>query len=124
MRNRGTESQSNRDKDDTNDTEDVPPLAACIKTLPEAVRCSLEHGFNKSSLFIFARALMAFGITTKTRIRKEESGNAFSLWWNTAKPILPPDADFDEYRMVFEDAFAKARSPLGANPLQEAVRRA
>ena len=49
---------------------------------------------------------------------------AFAQWWNTAKPLLPPDADFDEWRFDFDATFAKTHAALGANSLQEAIRRA
>jgi hypothetical protein len=40
---------------------------------------------------------------------------------NRAKPQLPLDADFDEWRFDFENSYAHARTPLGANPLEEAI---
>lgn len=116
--------RDNRVTHATQETEDVPPLARCVKTLPEAVQLSLKDGVNERCLFTFARALKAFEITTGTRLSPDDLARAFSLWWNTTKPQLLPEADFDEYRFVFEDVFARTRSPLGANHLREAIRRA
>jgi hypothetical protein len=113
-----------RDKKVTHETEVFRPLAVSIKTLPEAVQLSLEGGLNEKCLFVFARALRAFEITTNRRLSAQDAAAAFALWWNTAKPLLPPDADFDEWRFVFEDTFAKTKVALGANPLDEAIRRA
>jgi hypothetical protein len=119
MRYRDTEKPSDGDADDTQETEEVPPLAACVKTLPEAVQLSLDAGLTEKSLFIFARALKAFEITNNRRLPPLELQAAFVQWWNASKAILPPDADFDEWRFDFEDTFAKTHAALGANPLRE-----
>jgi hypothetical protein len=124
MSNRETETQSYGETEDTQETEDVPPLAASVKTLQEAVQLSLKDGLNKDCLFTFARALKAFEITTDRRLPPEELQAAFSLWWSAAKPFLSPDADPDEWRFDFEDTFAKTHAPLGSNSLEEAIRRA
>jgi hypothetical protein len=124
MSNGDTEKQSYRDTDGTQETQDVPPLAASVKTLPEAVQLSLKTGLTKNSLFLFSRALRAFETTNQRRLPPKEVEVAFSLWWSTAKPLLPPDADFDEWRFVFLDTFEKTKVALGANPLDEAIRRA
>ena len=121
---RETEKQRHGDTDETEETEEVPPLAAPVKTLQEAVQISLAAGINDKCLFLFARAIKAFEITNNRRLPPAELQNAFALWWSTAKPILPPDADHDEWRFDFEDTFAKTHAPLGANSLEEAIRRA
>ena len=100
------------------------PLAASIKTLQEAVQLSLKDGLHKDCLFCFARALKAFEITHDRRLASKKMEAAFSLWWNTAKPLLPSEAEFDEWRFDFEATFAKTNAPLGSNSLQEAIRRA
>jgi hypothetical protein len=89
-------------------------------TLPEAVQLSLKAGLNKNSLFNFSHALRAFEITSNRRLPPKEVEVAFSLWWSTAKPAT----DFDEWRFVFLNTFKKTRVALGANPLNEAIRRA
>lgn len=81
-------------------------------------------GVGEECLFNFARALKAFEATTKFKLPPEQREQAFTLWWATAKPLLPPDADFDEYRFEFLDAVTHAKTPLGANPLKEAIARA
>jgi hypothetical protein len=116
--------QRNRDIDETQETEDVPPQAACVKTLPEAVKLSLNAGLDDKCLFNFARALKALEITINRRLPAAELSAAFAQWWNAAKPSLPPDANFDEWRFDFEATFAKTHAALGANSLQEAIRRA
>jgi hypothetical protein len=63
--------------------------------LPEAVQLSLEGQLPEDSLFIFARAVKAFEITNQFRLSPKELHGAFALWWSTAKPLLPADADFD-----------------------------
>ncbi len=123
MSDRETEKQSHGDIEGTQETEDVPPLAASVKTLQEAVQLSLKDGLNKNCLFIFARALKAFEITHDRRLPPAELQSAFLLWWNAAKALLPPKAEFDEWRFDFEDTFAKTNAPLGSNSLQEAIRR-
>lgn len=124
MSNRETERQRNGETDDTQETEDVPSLATSVKTFQEAVQLSLKEGFNKDCLFIFARALKAFEITHNRRLIPADLQSAFSLWWGTAKSLLPQHADFDEWRSDFEDTFARTHSPLGSNALEEAIRRA
>jgi len=119
-----TESQSGGDTHDTEEREDVPPLAASVETLQEAVQISLKDGLNKDCLFGFARAIKAFEITHDRRLPPEELQAAFAQWWNAATPLLPPDAEFDEWRFDFEDTFDKTHAALGANSLEEAVRRA
>jgi hypothetical protein len=75
---------------------------------------------------MFSRAIRAFEITINRRLPREEIGHAFAIWWSTARTakLLPADADFDEWRFDFEDTFEKTRIALGANPLEEARRRA
>ena len=126
MRKRDTERPSNRDIEVTKETEDVPPLAARVNTLQEAVQISLKERSQENWLFKFSRAIRAFEVTTNRRLPPEEIGAAFSLWWDTAKEkaLLPADAHMDEYRFEFEDTFSKTRVALGANPLEEAIRRA
>jgi hypothetical protein len=119
---RRTERHRNRDTEGTQGTHDVPPLAACIKTVTEAIQASLKDGLNEQCPFTFARALKAFESTTRTKLPRAELGSIFSSWWTTAKPQLPQDADFDEWRFEFENAYAHARSPLGANHLEAAIR--
>ncbi len=97
-------------------------MAAIVSTIPQAVEISLREGVSERTLFEFARALKAFEVTTGARLSPNDLGSAFALWWSTAKSLLPPDADFDEYRFTFDEAFEKARSPLGGNLLQEATR--
>lgn len=113
--------------DGTQATEEAPPLAARVKTLPEAVQTSLSEQFashSKDLGFVFARALKAFEVTTGTKLSKADLENAFTLWWARAEPKLPAGSPRDECRVLFLDAFLKARVPLGANPLAEAIRRA
>lgn len=124
MSNGDTERQRNGDTDETQDTEDVPPLATSVKTLQEAVQLSLKDGLAENCLFIFCRALKAFEITAKIKLSPAELDIAFSLWWSTAQPLLPPDADFDEWRLDFLATLARTRAPLGSNSLEEAIRRA
>ena len=62
--------QRHGDTDETQETEDVPPLAACVKTLPETVQLSLIAGLDDKCLFNFARALKAFEITTTAGFRR------------------------------------------------------
>jgi hypothetical protein len=118
-----TEIKSLRGGEDTEATDDVPRLAASVSTLQEAVELSLKPTLDDNSLFIFARALKAFEITTNRRLTPADMDRAFSLWWSIAEPQLPQDADFDEYRLDFLDKFDAAKAALGSNSLEEAVRR-
>ena len=113
--------------DGTQATDEAPPLAARVKTLPEAVQTSLSERFaahSKDLGFVFARALKAFEVTTGARLSKADLESAFVLWWVSAEPKLPAGSTRDECRLLFLDAFSKVRAPLGSNPLAEAIRRA
>ena len=122
QRHRGTEGHSHRESEVTQETEEKPPVAASVTTLQQAVQISLAGGLGENCLFVFARALKAFEITHNRRLPPPELQTAFSLWWTMAKPLLPPDADVDEWRFDFEDTFAKTHSALGSNSLAEAIR--
>lgn len=135
-----------REKHATDASQDVPLVAVRIFTLQEAVRASwlmnndssqpipsdvvskpegasLRAGsLDDGCLFAYARALKAYESTVCYRLTSEELEAAFSLWWDVSKPYLVPDADFDEYRLIFHAAWKRARSPLGANQLQQAIR--
>ena len=124
MRNRDFEKKSCGETDETQETDEIPLLAACVKTLPEAVQLSLASGINDQCLFTFSRALKAFEITNNRRLPLVELQAAFAQWWSAAESVLPPDADFDEWRFDFEDTFAKTHAALGANTLQSAIGRA
>lgn len=108
------------------DTNDKPPIATRVTTLQEAVKLSLKDAWTENCLFVFVRFLKAFEVTTGNKLNSADRAGAFSLWWNTAKSSswLPADADFDEYRLEFEATFPKVKTPHGANPLAEAIRRA
>lgn len=117
----------NGESDGTQESQEVPPLAARVKTLPEAVQTSLSERFLNSGadpVFVFARALKAFEVTINKRLSKTDLEGAFALWWPSAPPKLRAESDFDECRLLFLDAFLKVRAPLGSNPLAEAIRRA
>jgi hypothetical protein len=110
------------DLNEADEADEVPPLATRVATLLEAVEISLRSGLDDQTLFIFARALKAFEITTRIRLSAQDLGSAFAEWWNRARPRLPADADFDEYRFDFLDRFEATNAALGANPFHEAVR--
>ena len=112
----------------TNDTDAKDDSARFlqVRTIPEAVRLSLTDGITEKTLFKFARAIRAFEMTTDMRIKPSEVSNVFAEWWRTAQAEkrLPADASFDEYALLFEDTFARAKVPLGANALATASKRA
>jgi hypothetical protein len=124
--NRETERQKRqrlRVAEATEESEERPLLAARVTTLQAAVQTSLAEGLTENVLFRLARALKAFELTTRIRLSPDECAKASALWWNTARPLLPTDADFDEWRFAFEHAMQRARTPLGSNLLAEALRR-
>jgi len=112
----------------TNETDATDDSARSVQvpTIPEAVRLSLTEGITDKTLFKFARAIRAFEMTTGMRIKQSEVSNVFAEWWRTAQAekLLPADASHDEYALLFEDTFARAKVPLGANALYAAIKRA
>ena len=97
-----------------------------IFTIPEAVRLSLMDGIGENTLFNFARMIRAFEMTIDRRIPQAEAGGVFNTWWQTAQAdkLLPADASYDEYALLFEDAFHRARVPWGTDTLANAIKRA
>jgi hypothetical protein len=87
--------------------------------LQEAAEISLRSGIRHDCLFVFARALKAFEITTGCKV--EDLEGALAVWWTQAKPLLPADASFGEYLWTLTDAYSIAKTPLGANALVQAL---
>ena len=98
-------------------------LATIVKTIQEAVKLSLVDGPKGEALFLFCRALKAFEITTGANLTKTARDSAFADWWRAAKPTLPGGSEFEEWRFDFLDTYAKTKTPLGANSLEEAIAR-
>jgi len=98
----------------------VNTLAAAVQLARQAWSSSPDS----DPAFIFARALKAFEVTTSRTLSRPDLDGAFALWWTQAQPTLPAGTDREESRLLFLDAFAKVRAPLGSNPLAEAIRRA
>jgi hypothetical protein len=90
------------------------------------VRLSLTEGITENIMFKYARAIRAFEVTTRKKITQPEVSNVFAEWWRTAQAqkLLPDDASFDEYALLFEDTLPRAKVPLGANALTAARMRA
>src|SRR5260221_602471 len=116
-----TKTGNSRDPDVTGKTSEIPPLATRVASLQEAVDLSLASGLNENTFFVLARALLAFYVTTGRQLSANDLLSVFALWWTKAGSVLPPGADFDEYRYVFHDTVAKTKVPLGSNPLEEAI---
>ncbi len=112
----------------TNETDATDDSALCARvlTIQEAVRLSLTEKITDKTLFKYARAIRAFEMTTNMRIKQADVPNWFAEWWRTAQAekLLPDDASYDEYLILFEDAFARAKVPLGLNALETAIKRA
>jgi len=84
---------------------------------------SLGADSGPDRLFTFCRALKAFELTTARQLTAGDRQSAFADWWRCARDVLPKDADFDEWRFNFADSFAKTKTALGSNRLEEAARR-
>jgi hypothetical protein len=125
LRNGASEIPKIRDSNGTHATHEAA-LATPVWTLPEAVKLSMTGVAGDDMLFRFARAMKAFETTTEVRQNEPELENAIADWYRTAqqKGKVPPDTDFDECRMLFLHAWEHVRAPLGANPLEEAIKRA
>ena len=97
-----------------------------IFTIQEAVRLSLMDEIGENTLFNFARMIRAFEMTRNRRLPQTEAAGVFNTWWQTAQAekLLPADASFDEYSLLFEDAFHRARVPWGTDTLANAIKRA
>ena len=119
-----TEFQRNgghRDSDDTHDTDESQPSGACVGTLQKAAQMALADKSNGDPVFRFARAVKAFELTMDARLPEKELPGAFNVWWSMAESSLPADTDRDECMFLFLDAYAKAKTPLGSNVIQNAL---
>jgi len=126
QRDRESETQSstgNGDSQDTQDSDEKPRLFVCVGTLQEAAQIALDDKSPGDPVFKFARAVRAFELTMDFRLPAKELPVAFGVWWTLAKPTLPPDTDRDECFILFEDAYHRARTPLGANVIRNAIAR-
>jgi hypothetical protein len=93
----------------------------CGAAVKEAAELAIEQGVYENCTFNLARAIKAFEVTTGSKLPRAEFPNAFNIWWGIAQPLLPSDADRDEYLLTFYDAMARAKSPLGSNSLKKAI---
>lgn len=121
-----TENSGIRDTDAVDESDDSPPLSARIASLTEAVEIAHTAGYGEDCLFVLARAIKAFEATRGEPLPEAERTNAFNLWWAQAEARLTGDAVavYEEYLLEFLMTYEKVRAPLGANHLQEAIRRA
>lgn len=119
-----TETHSNGEMNETDDT-DESSSGKCILTFQDAAKLALRKEFTDTPdlIFVAARALKRFEQDSKQRIRREGIGSFFSLWWNLARErgLLPKDADFEKFRILFMNALTKAKTPLGQNVLEVAI---
>ena len=125
QRDRETERQRDRDYRDTHDTDEtdeVPPSGACVGTLQKAAEMALRDKSNGDPVFRFARAVKAFELHCDARLPENELEAAFNIWWSMATPTLPPGTDRDESLFLFMDAYQKAKTPLGSNVIENAVK--
>jgi hypothetical protein len=125
---RNGESESLRDtgvrvSDDTDDTDELPPPEACVRTLQEAAQKALADKSHGDPVFRFARAVKAFEVTNNQRLPDLELRSAFAIWWSLAKAGLPPETDREECLFLFMEAYEKAKTPLGANVIEIALQR-
>ena len=122
--NGATENQSfkgNGVSDDTHDSDERPSFAVRICSLQDAAAFAISDKSPGDPVFKFARAVKAFEMTTDARLPTKELPGAFGFWWALAKPTLPPETDREECLFLFVDAFAKAKTPLGSNVINNAI---
>jgi hypothetical protein len=108
---------------ETHDADELPPSGARVDTLQQAAQMALADKSNGDPVFKFARAVKAFELSTDKRLPMDELPAAFNIWWNQAKTKLPPGTDREECSFLFMDAYDKAKTPLGANVIQNALTR-
>lgn len=95
--------------------------SAPIKTLEDAIRCSLpvtQHQ-NNHRLFLFARAILALESQEET-FTPQQLRDAFNQWYARAVDFLRPDQTKEDYLMEFLNARQHAKFPLGGNAIPEA----
>lgn len=117
---RGSARHRNRASHATHDTKEIPPLKAPVRSLQEAAQLALADPSGNDSCFKFARAFKAFKQTVGTPLAQAELTSAFNVFWAQAKQSALRGLDYDECRLAFLDAIKKARTPLGANVMENA----
>ena len=94
---------------------------AKFDTLQRAARIAIEKDVGENCCWTLARAIKAFESETGSHLRSHaELCNAFNVWWNQAKPLLPPETDFHECQDDFINCYRKVISPLGQNVIESA----
>ncbi len=97
-------------------------VSAPVRSLQQAALMALSKGVGENCCWIFARAVKAFEFDTKSRLDSVDALNgAFAVWWAAAKPSLPADANFDEYRDDFVMCYKKVKTPLGHSTIENAA---
>ncbi|MHC1764936.1 MAG: hypothetical protein AB9869_11650 [Verrucomicrobiia bacterium] len=102
------------------ETEEDSRLVANIQTISEAVNAALP--LRGDPHFHYARALKAFEVSTRRKLTDADLRNAYATWWTAGSVKLDPQLDNEEHFLLFRETFHKVRTPLGANPLEAAIR--
>lgn len=112
------------DTQETEDTQEVPPLGASVGTLQGAAHAAIADKSKGDVVFKLCRALKGFEHETGHKLSQKDLECAFSYWWNFpgARKDLEDDLPFDERLMLFLETFKIVRCSLGANVIDQAVR--
>lgn len=115
LRDGATEPQSQRATHATDATYDSAP-ATTVKSLQDAARLALVFGSDIHALFFYARALKAYEQTTGVLVVDMEE--ALKEWQAVANA---EDFDHDDYLGALIRAYGRAKVPLGANAIHQAM---
>lgn len=116
--------QRTRDTHDTEDTQEVPPPGPSVKTIQEAALAAIVDTSVGDPVFKLCRALKGFEKSTGTKLGQSDLSCAFSYWWNFpgSRADLDDNLTYEENLLLFHEAFKVARTALGENVIETAVR--
>lgn len=113
-----------RETHETEDTQEGLPLRASVGTLQAAVQRAISDTSFGDPVFKLCRALKGFEKATGMSLSQRDLSCSFSYWWNFpgARANLEEDLTYDEHLMLFHESFKLARTALGENVIETAVR--
>jgi hypothetical protein len=103
--------------------DELSELSVCsVYTIEQAVNISLPRTVHRNHhcLCKFVGALKAYEFNTGTVLNHQELINAFTLWYNKAKPFLDAEQPWHAYNEEFEQAWQNNRHPLRKSMLDRA----
>lgn len=100
---------------------DTDAIEVCVESVEEAVEIALPSRIhrNNDKLFILARAVKTLELRSG-KFTEQGLRGVFDEWFTRSADFLRPGQTKDEYLIEFLNAYASARTPLGADVISKA----